>query len=204
MSSIINVLRDIVDDKYIYADNHALITLKELSSGAKCGNISLQNTANVKQVLVLNLDIEGDDVHPFLIKKEKGLKLESLKNLRKKIDYLMFCEVELKDKTTKTYAFSIELKSDNADDWHRQARAGYAFAEYLISFIEVRDKVNLQNDMVYRCVLFKSTAAAPRALNKKPKLKTTTATSYETHPIYKYLHCQKKCGERYFIEEFVG
>ncbi len=211
MSSIINVLRDIVKDEYIHADNPSLITLSESAKDSTCGTISLQKTATIKQVLVLKIDLEGDNIHPLLIEKEKSPhKKDTLKHLRKKVDYLMFCEIENSErKALETYVFSIELKSDNSQDWHRQAKAGYTFAQYLISFIEVRDKVNFSlpkfgNKINYRCVLFSSSAAKPRALNKKPKLKTVVATDYDLHPIFQYKHCRKKCGERYFINEFIG
>lgn len=210
MSSIIDVLRAVVDDRYIHTDNKSLITLSESSSGSTCGNITLQKTERIKQVLVLETDLEGDDIHPFLIQKEKSTSSKgALKNLRKKVDYLMFCELENQDKTLKTYIFPIELKSGNQDDWHRQAKAGYTFAQYLVGVVEVQQKVNFDlpkygNQLNYRCVLFSTSASQPRALRRKPRLKTTVPTTYERHPIYQYQHCRKKCGERYFMESFIN
>lgn len=210
MSSIIDVLKEVVDDRYIHACNQSRITLSEIGKDSTCGTITLQKTARIKQVLVLDTDLEGDNIHPFLIEKEKSKhKKGALKDLRKKVDYLMFCELENQDKTLTTYIFSIELKSGNQQDWHRQAKAGYTFAQYLIGFVEVKEKVNFSlpkygNQLEYRCVLFSSNTSQPRALRRKPRLKTTTATEYEKHPIYQYQHCRKKCGERYFIESFIN
>lgn len=206
MSSIIDVLREVVDDRYIHTDNKSLITLSESSPGSTCRNVTLQKTNRIKQVLVLDTDLEGDAIHPFLIEKEKSIyKKGALKNLRKKVDYLMFCELENQDKTLTTYIFPIELKSGNQDDWHRQAKAGYTFAQYLVGFVEVQQKVNFDlpksgNQLNYRCVLFSSKGSR---LDRKPKLKTTQATTYIEHEIYKYQYCRKKCGERYFIESFI-
>jgi hypothetical protein len=210
MSSIIDVLKEVVDDKYIHACNKSVITLSETGKDSTCGTITLQKTGRIKQVLVLDTDLEGDNIYPFLIEKEKSkYKKGPLKNLRKKVDYLMFCELEKEDGTLTTYIFPIELKSGNQDDWHRQAKAGYTFAQYLVGFVEVQQKVNFSlpkygNQLEYRCVLFSSNTSQPRALRRKPKLKTTKATEYETHPIYQYQHSRRKCGERYFIEMFIN
>ena len=210
MSSIIKVLKEVVDDKYIHAFNGSVITLSETGKDSTCGTITLQKTGRIKQVLVLDTDLEGDNIHPFLIEKEKSeYKKGPLKNLRKKVDYLMFCELENEDKTLTTYIFPIELKSGKQQDWHRQAKAGYTFAQYLVGFVEVQQKVNFSssdsdNKLEYRCVLFSSSASQPRALRRKPKLKTIAPTEYVEHPIYQYQHCRKKCGERYFIESFIN
>jgi hypothetical protein len=208
MSSIIDVLKEVVDNRYIHACNKSMITLSETGKDSTCGTITLQKTGRIKQVLVLDTDLEGDNIHPFLIEKEKSKhKKGPLKNLRKKVDYLMFCELENEDKTLTTYIFPIELKSGSQQDWHRQAKAGYTFAQYLVGFVEVQQKVNFSlpdsgNKLKYRCVLFSS--SQPRALRRKPKLKTTTATEYKKHPVYQYQHSRKKCGERYFIESFLN
>lgn len=210
MSSIIDVLKEVVDDKYIHACNKSVITLSETEKDSTCGTITLQKTARIKQVLVLDTDWKEDNIHPFLIEKEKSkYKKGALKDLRKKVDYIMFCELENQDKTLTTYIFPIELKSGNQQDWHRQAKAGYTFAQYLVGFVEVKEKVNFNlpkygNQLEYRCVLFSSSASLPRALRRKPKLKTVVPTTYEEHPIYQYQHSRKKCGERYFIESFIN
>ena len=195
--SIIDVLREVVDKRYIHSDNSALITLTE-SQQNTCGPITLQKTVGIKQVLVIDTDLTGADIHPFLTKSP-------VKNLRKKVDYLMFCELEKKDGTLTTYIFPIELKSRTDQDWQRQAKAGCTFAKYLVSFVEVKEKVNFDlseygNKVEYRCVLFSN---QPRALTKKPKLKATPMT-YKEHAIYQYKYCRKKCGKRYFLKAFIN
>jgi hypothetical protein len=52
--------------------------------------------------------LEGDNIYPFLIEKEKSkYKKGPLKNIRKKVDYLMFCELEKEDGTLTTYIFLL-------------------------------------------------------------------------------------------------
>lgn len=195
--SLIDVLREIVDDTYICCDNKAVITLEEEDT-TSCKPITIQKTAKIKQFLLLTADPkQADNLHPFLIKKEKTKGGNEHKNLCKKVDYLLFCELD----TGAYHAFVIELKSDNADDWHRQARAGCAFTDYLVGFAEVREKAAYK--VTTSCLLFSSKGTQPRALNRKPKLKQQEPTTYFKHKTYDYEYSRKLCGKRYFLASFL-
>ena len=187
MFSIVNHLRDLVNEAIIYKDDKGkVITLRE-NQESKCKNLTI-NKGN-SNTLTLEIDTEDFDIHPLL---KKGVK-----NLKKSPDYLIFCEN--KKIGHQTFVFSIELKSDNPNGWHRQAKAGLAIAEYLIGMLENKAKVKLSAE--YRCILF-HTKNETTKMRKKKKIKRPKV-EYEVHPIFKYKFTDRPCNINHYLENLL-
>lgn len=176
MKSLITVLEEIVDPFYIITttvDGETRLKLEESSDEVNY-HICIDISKGVDRYLLMNLDKEGRDIHPFL--KSHQAKVP---NLRKCCDYLLFCEIK-----GIVYVFPIELKSKDASGWKRQVRGGIAFAQYLIAFAEVKEYCNydLQNSIKYRCILFKQGNTIKRK---------TGADPYSVENVYHYKFVQK-------------
>jgi hypothetical protein len=112
---------------------------------------------------------------------------------------LIFCEN--KKLGNKTFVFSVELKSDNWDDWHRQAKAGLVIADYLIGMLENKEKINIASSIEKRCILF-HTKNETSKMRKKKKIKQPK-TAYEIHPIYNYKFTDRPCNVNHFLENLL-
>ena len=131
MVSIVDKLRDLVNDKILYSNDKGRVITLEEQQKSKCKAFTIEKGNS--NTLTLEVDFQGLDIHPLL--------KDGVKKLKKSPDYLIFCEN--KNLGKKTFVFSVELKSDNADDWHRQAKAGLVVADYLIGMLENKEKINI-------------------------------------------------------------
>lgn len=174
MKSLISVLREIVDPSHIVEEEvNNCFKLEEKNQTVNY-YVKLSIGDKVDSCLLIHLDKEGLNIHPFLRANE-----EKIKNLRKCCDYLLFCEVE-----EKIYAFPIELKSKDSSGWKRQVRAGIAFAQYLIAFAEVREYAHHSRykPVNFRGILFKQ---------GNPIKRKTGADPYSVEEVYQYKYVQK-------------
>jgi hypothetical protein len=191
MISLIKVLTNLIDERYRCPDDKgAYITLKEKNQ-SKCKPFQLRKGRT--KTLTLEVDKEGCEVHPLL--------RASVKNLKKRPDYIIFCENSHINKNV-IYVLIVELKSDNSDDWHRQAKAGLAIAQYLVGMVENYQKMIFPN-IEYRCLLFhtgKETAGMVKKSNLSDK-----SFEYDEHNIFKYKFTDKPCNisKPYELEIFL-
>jgi len=188
---LIQKLREYIHSDFIYAeDKGKSITLKE-GKTSKCKDFSIEK--GNYSTITLEIDKDGMEIHPLF--------KDGIKNLKKKTDYLIFCEKKSKEAKLKTYyALSVELKSDNPDDWHRQANAGRVIAQYLVGIVENKEKQKL--NVEYRCLLF-HTKKETSKIRKKKKIKHPK-TEYEKHPIFGYLFADRPCNINHFLENLIG
>ncbi|MFK7798254.1 MAG: hypothetical protein AB8E82_12435 [Aureispira sp.] len=218
MKSLVDALREIIDDKFICNQhNSAVLELIEEAEGSTSGTTTLQKMVGEKKILLIKSDDTSVDTHPFLIKgpkfpshsigKQAKEDFQSQFNgLRKRCDYLLFCEIEEVKGTISTYVFAIELKSGVTGNWIRQVHVGLALAKYLIAFVEVRDNINFNlkahhYKLHYRGLLF--TTKANRT-TKKPKLRNVASSIYKEHPVYQYKYTRSKAGEKHFLSTFIA
>jgi hypothetical protein len=191
MISLIKVLINLIDEKYRSPDDKgAYITLREKNQ-SKCKPFKLRKGRT--KTVTIEVDQEGCDVHPLL--------REGVKNLKKRPDYIIFCE-NTHINNNIIYILVVELKSDNSDDWHRQAKAGVAIAQYLVGMLENYQKMSFPN-IEYRCLLFhtkKETAGIAKKSNLSKK-----SFEYEEHKIFKYKFTDKPCNisKPYELEMFL-
>lgn len=191
MISIVNKLRDLVNEEIIYRnDKGRIITLEERQQ-SKCKAFQIQKGSST--TLTLEVDKQGLDIHPLF--------KNGVKNLKKSPDYLIFCEN--RKLGSKTYVFSVELKSDNSDDWHRQANAGLAIAQYLVEILQNKEKIDFDlSNIEYRCVLF-HTRKETSKMRKKKKIKHPK-TEYEIHPIFGYKFTDRPCNIYHNLENLIN
>ena len=113
----------------------------------------------------------------------------------------IFCE---NNRTKKCIVLVVELKSDNSDDWHRQAKAGITYAKYLIGMLEGYHKINLSAKIEYRGLLFhtkKETSNTPKMPKRKIKKK---GIKYNEHPIFNYSYTDSPCNfPKHYLELFI-
>jgi hypothetical protein len=115
---------------------------------------------------------------------------KSVKNLKKHPDYIIFCENTHINKNI-VYILVVELKSDNSVDWHRQAKAGIAIAQYLVSMLENYQKMTFPN-VEYRCLLF-HTRKETAGMRKKSNI-SSKRFEYKEHEIFNYKFTDKPCN----------
>jgi hypothetical protein len=191
MISIVDKLRDLVNDEILYKNDKGKIITLEEKQESKCKAFTIEKGSS--NTLTLEVDLNSLDIHPLL--------KNGVKNLKKSPDYLIFCENKKLGK--KTFVFSVELKSDNSDHWHRQAKAGLAIADYLIGMLENKEKrnLNITSSIEHRCVLF-HTKNETSKIRKKKKTKQLK-TEYDIHPIYGYKYTDRPCNVNHYLENLI-
>ncbi|MCU0389524.1 MAG: hypothetical protein MUE81_00250 [Thermoflexibacter sp.] len=182
MINFIDKINQIIDNQFFTP--HDKGTQINLKGSGECKEIPFEK-GNVK-TLTISVDKEGFDGHPLL---------KTIKNLKKYPDYIIFCQ-----KGNQLFVLVAELKSTNSDDWHRQAKAGLAFAQYLVGMLESFEKKIF--DIEYRCLLFhtkKETRSMKKGKTEKKQFK------YSKHPIFKYQFSDKPCNVKtpYSLEIFL-
>ncbi len=219
--SIVQKLNAVIDDRYIHSyseSGNEYTILTENQKDSTCKDITLRHQA-MQRVLVLNIDLQSatENIHPFFVEKEKENQTGTFAGLRKKVDYLIFCE--RKSKTNlgelETFVFAVELKSKSTTGWHRQVKAGHTFAQYLISFLHIRDGASLElkkNKVIYRCILFNSKASAEGANSYEKKGKNSQRRKfaqrqkdkkiYELYDEFDHQYCIRQCGNTYQLKTF--
>ena len=189
MISIVDKLRDLVSNEILYLnDKGKTITLEERQQ-SKCKAFPIEKGNS--NTLTLKVDLESLDIHPLL--------KNGVKKLKKSPDYLIFCENKKLGK--KTFVFSVELKSDNWDDWHRQAKAGLVIADYLIGMLENKEKISISSNVEKRCILF-HTKNETSKMRKKKKIKRPK-TEYEIHPKHGYKFTDRPCNVNHYLENLI-
>jgi hypothetical protein len=181
MINLLSKLRELTNDEFHYqADKGNLITLQESQIASKCQFVYLKK-GNI-QTFTLELDKQNNiEIHPLLA---------SLEALKKKCDYIIFCQKE-----NRLYVLLIELKSDNSTGWTKQTRAGEMIARYLIGMVENYCGFNIV-DVQFRHILF-STHNATQLKGRKKKKTTVEGFKYEQDHKFGFFFCRKPCNTTY-------
>ena len=170
-------LTDIIVPEYLYSVKTGDFILTEESSQSKCKHVQLKKTG---KMLVLKFDQvfgTGHDVLPFF---------KSIEDVKKICDYIIIYPI--KD-TDKLFVFICELKSNSTKKAGKQVRAGFYFAQYLIS-TTLRLLGYKKYDIHYRALIFST----------NPLVKGTTSSkslAYNEFPApdlkFKHLPCNQPC-----------
>jgi len=193
MISLIDKLRDVIDEKHISEDDKgSFITLRETKE-PEFKPFVIKKGSTKTLTLELDIQIPEPGIHPML---KKGVR-----KLKKCPDYLIVCEN--RNVGNKIYVIVAELKSGNRGHWQRQAKAGLAIAEYLVGMTEGYFKKHFEN-IEYRCLLFHTGSSSnkkPKMMKKKPIKKTKF--EYDEHPIFKYKFADRPCNIDHDLELYL-
>jgi len=181
MNNILSLLRELTNDEFHYnGDKGNIITLQETQKTSKCQSVRLKK-GHIK-TFTLELDKQNNiEIHPLLKSKE---------DLKKKCDYIIFCQ-----KGNTLYVLVVELKSDNSTGWTKQTRAGEMIARYLIGMTENYSGLNITG-VKFRYVLF-STQNANQLKGRKKKKITVEGFKYEQDHKWGFFFTRKPCNTTY-------
>ncbi|HIE00889.1 MAG TPA: hypothetical protein EYP59_11480 [Thiotrichaceae bacterium] len=181
MNKILSLLRELTNDEFHHqGDKGNIITLQETQKASKCQFVPLKK--GPVKTFTLALDKQNNiEIHPLL---------NSIENLKKKCDYIIFCQ-----KGNTLYVLVVELKSDNSTGWTKQTRAGEMIARYLIGMIENYSGLNL-TQVKFRYILF-STQNANKLKGRRKKKITVEAFKYEQDHKLGFFFTRKPCNTTY-------
>jgi len=193
-------LRNIIDKQFHYhGEKGNCIILEELNDKAKGKEVVLYKTST--KTFTLQLDKQK------IIKEIKGqdnavsdvhLMLNDIEGLKKKCDYVVFCQ------NSKTlFVLLIEMKSNKPPkDWYRQTYAGEAVVTYILKMLEsLLDKQLLVNTK-FRHILFSTKKPNSPKGGIKKKSKESKSTYKHKLP-HNLLFQERSCNDKYEIETFL-